>query len=349
MTLDDDWTLLGLEPTTDEGQIRTAYARALRSVAAHSDPAGAQALRQAYDQAYARLLAGRTTQRSALTAEHAEQGGDFLRELAAFRCAGDVDGAISAIDRLFADRPPDDRLLAHVGHRLFRTMALQKTLSARLFSHMVTRFGWRDARSRMALAYPAEHSVLLARVAAEDWHQKLLTQAAQPDGWIAAYVLARGGAPLLARPFNEAQQHEAQALLTELWKHGEFLLERFDGRNLAALREKIEGPPYVREQSLSERFNEAMQGVFGAFLKPNFWLALGKAAGSLGVALLALVVLIPLYPLARVLKWAFPDGTGVKRPASAPPAPAGQAPARDTAPRLTRQELYADESSDPRA
>lgn len=277
-----------------------------------------------------------------MATELSQKAGLFLRELAALRYAGDVDGAIRAIDRLFFDRRPGDPLLAQIADGLFRTVALEKSLSARLFCHLVARFSWRDAHGPLAQAYPAEHSAVLARLAAEDWYQDLRTRAAQSGEWLTAYAVDRGGQAVLPpRPFSDAEMDQATALLSTLWEHDEFLLERFDARNLAALRERIEGPPRIIVPSRAQQVGEALDGLFGAFLKRGFWHALGQAIGSVLLAGLALLVLIPLYPLVRVLKWVFPETMGAKRPSDSPPAgpPAADAEAtRSAGSELTPQD-----------
>ncbi|HEY0925644.1 J domain-containing protein [Brevundimonas sp.] len=45
------WSIIGLEPTNDEREIRRAYARRLKEVHPEDDPAGFQALRDAYERA----------------------------------------------------------------------------------------------------------------------------------------------------------------------------------------------------------------------------------------------------------------------------------------------------------
>jgi hypothetical protein len=243
----EDWALLGIEPTTDEGTIRHAYAAALKSVNPESDPVGFQALRQAYE----RVLGQQTreaegTIRPAPDGPVEEEVGAFLRKLMALRHAGDTDAAIGLIDRLVATRRPGDPVLAATADALFHTVALQRSLSARLFRHLVERFDWRDARGLAAQADPQRHSVIVARAAAEDWYDGLLTQAAQPGQLIAACAVARGGVlPLPRDGLEKRQKDEARALMNALWEHSEFLLERFDARTLAGFREAVEGPPLV--------------------------------------------------------------------------------------------------------
>ena len=45
------WEILGIEPTTDEGAIRKAYARELKLHRPDKDPQGYQQLREAFDEA----------------------------------------------------------------------------------------------------------------------------------------------------------------------------------------------------------------------------------------------------------------------------------------------------------
>jgi hypothetical protein len=183
---------------------------------------------------------------SDVAADWEEEVHTFLSRLTALREAGDTAAAIRLIDEPFATRRPDDPVLAATGDALFQTVASQPSLSARLFCHLVMRFDWRDARGRAAEADPQRHSIILARVAAEDWYQALLTQAAQPGQLVAACAVARGAMlPLPQAGLDEHQKDEARALMDALGQHGDFLLERFDARSLAGLREAVEGPPLV--------------------------------------------------------------------------------------------------------
>jgi hypothetical protein len=243
MATNEDWAQLGIAPTTDAQAIRRAYTRALKTVKPDSDPTGFQALRQAYE----RILSRQAAPTTALASDdHAAEIGGFLSKLAALRYAGDIDAAIGAIEGLFATRQPGDPVLDGIGDALFQTMALERSLSVRLFCHLVERFDWRDASGRAAEADPQQHSILLARVAAEDWYQELLTQAAKPGEIVAACAVARGGVlPLASGGLDKPHKEEAKVLMNALWERGEFLLERFDARTLAALRAAVEGPPLI--------------------------------------------------------------------------------------------------------
>lgn len=289
----EDWALLAIEPTTDADAIRHAYARALKSVDSERDPGGFQALRQAYERILAQQARPAEKARPA-PADLQAQADAFLGQLTALRHAGDIDAAIAAVDQLFVARRPGDPLLAAVGDALFRTVALQTSLSARLFCHLVERFEWRDASGPAARAAPEPHSVLLARVAAEDWYQDLLNQAARPGERVAACLVSRSGAlPLPPAVLDKAQKEQARALMRTLREHGQFLLERFDARALAALREAVEGPPLVVAPPAPRVPSRAPRASLGRRLR----------VFARRLILIALALWVGLVVLGLVLKW----------------------------------------------
>lgn len=233
MATNGNWAIADIET------IRRAYGRTLKTIKPESDPAGFQALLRAFE----RIPAQRET---TATAPEDVAIRAFVARLTAFRHAGDIDAAIAAIEELFATRLPGDRVLEGIGDALFETAALDPSLSVRLFRHLTGRFDWCNARSRAAKASPLRHSLLLARVAAEDWHQELLARAAKPGDVGAACVVARGGVlPLPPGGLDKAAKKRVKALMGALIGREAFLLERFDARTLAALREAVEGPPLL--------------------------------------------------------------------------------------------------------
>jgi len=235
------WDRLGIAPTADAAEIRRAYARAVKTVDPESDPVGFQALRHSLESLMAQLLPGADDDPG-----RAAEADAFVRRLNAFRRAGDTVAAIALVDQLFDAQRPGAALLDAVGQLLFSRIALDRALSPALFLHLVKRFDWRDASGRAAQSDPQRHSVLLARVAAEDWHNALLTEAAGPDGVVAAAALSRTG--VLSLPpggLDRTQKEAARALMATLLELGQFLLDRFDARSLAALRQAVEGPPLL--------------------------------------------------------------------------------------------------------
>ena len=243
---EDDWALLGIAPTRDEDSLRRAYARAVKAANPEADPEGFQRLRDAYE----RILAQTTdapSEAHSVSAEQAEAIVTFASDITGLRAAGDAKGAIALVDKLIADYPPGHPFLMAAEAWLFDVMALQRALSPRLFCHLVERFDWRDARGRLAQADQQRHAIVLARVAAEDWYQSLEAQATSPSGMVAALALGRWHGPRLPpNDLTAEQKQAAQSIQEGLWERSEFLLERFSARDLAYLREAVEGPPLVQ-------------------------------------------------------------------------------------------------------
>ncbi len=241
----DPWAVLGLAPGANPAAVRHAYAVALKRLDLAREPEAFQALRAALEVAMAGPRSAPPDD-AANDAALAQPVAAFLRELGVLRRAGDTAGAMARVDRLFAEQPLAAPLLDAVGQALFLDVALERALSPMLFRHLVERFGWRDVASPAAQADPQRHSVLLARVAAEDWYEALNAAAAAdgtPAGAVAAVALARGPAGVAV--LDDAGQAEARRLMGQLGEHQQFVLDRFDARSLAALREAVEGPPLV--------------------------------------------------------------------------------------------------------
>ena len=236
----DAWARLGLNPTADQAEVRRAYARALKTIDSERDPQAFQALRDALETVTAGQHAQPAPDESGLEQEAAA----FVDQLRALRRAADTPGATALVDRLFAEQRPGSRLVEIISLMLFQTMALEVSLSPALFRHLVERFDWRDATGPAAQADPERHSVLLARVAAEDWYESLVA-AAKGGDVVATAALARPSGRASPPDLDDAGKQAATEMMAALMEWDRFLLQRFDARNLAALREAVEGPPLV--------------------------------------------------------------------------------------------------------
>ncbi|NPD68572.1 hypothetical protein HN018_01805 [Lichenicola cladoniae] len=244
-TMEASWSRLGIEPTDDTVAIRKAYARALRAADPERDPEGFQILRRAFET----LMEARSAAAGPNNAhgDDAENRADaFEQALRAHRVAGDGPGAIALVDRLFDDHLPGSAVIEAADSMLFQKVALDRALGAALFNHLATRFDWRDATGPSARADPEKHAILSARIAAEDWLANLQVAADIP-GSIAASLLRSGPQPPVPL-LDPAGKDEARALMQALLLHGQFVLDRFDARSLAAVREGVEGEPLVVRQ-----------------------------------------------------------------------------------------------------
>ncbi len=271
------WAILGLNPTTDQAEVRRAYARALKAIDPARDPQAFQALRDALETVTAGLQAQPAPDEAGLE----QEASAFVDQLRALRRAGDIQGATALVDRLFAEQRPGSRLVEIIGLMLFQTMALEVSLSSELFRHLVERFDWRDATGPAAQADPERHSVLLARVAAEDWYESLAASA-KAGNVVATAALAPPSGQAKPPALDDAGKQEATAVMGRLMEWDRFLLQRFDARSLAALREAVEGPPLVAgivESKAPRRTS------------PRLATSVVRRLGLSGVAALALVVI----------------------------------------------------------
>ncbi|MGI4748086.1 MAG: hypothetical protein ACRYGI_03480 [Janthinobacterium lividum] len=242
LTMDACWSRLGIVPTDDMAAIRRAYARALKAADPERDPEGFQTLRQAFEA----IMQARTAApgpASVSDGDASERAEAFEHALLAYRVAGDGPGAIALVDRLFDEHLPGSAVIEAADVVLFGKVALDRTLGSALFNHLVRRFDWRDATGPSARADPEKHAVLSARIAAEDWFRSLQAAADVP-GSIAASLLRSGAQPPVPL-LDHSGKDQARTLMQELLMHGQFLLDRFDARSLAAVREGVEGEPLV--------------------------------------------------------------------------------------------------------
>lgn len=246
-----DWTTLGLEPTADRDAVRAAYRTRLRDVGPDKDPAGFQALRQAYETVLASLDAA-----DGQTEDADDNGGfpdeviAFLLELGAYRAAGDAAATVALVDAMIARHPPGSATLVALEDAVLHAVAFSEPLSPALFRHLADRFDWRDMGGHAARSDPERHAALLDRIAAEDWFTALQATAAGPARRVEQLMLLDGREVLSAltdRALSNAERQQVRTLFDEVLEHGGFLLPRFDGEALAMLREAVEGPPLLGE------------------------------------------------------------------------------------------------------
>jgi hypothetical protein len=240
-----DWHVLGIDPADDIDAVRRAYRARLKQVSPERDPEGFQLLRESYEV----LLASFESAPAASPANDASAiAGRFIDMLDAHRRAGDAAGAIALVDATLAAHPPGSAIQETIEDALLDQVALSRTLSSALFLHLAERFDWSDSQGRAARRDPEHHAVLLDRLAAEQWFNDLVSRAKLPGERVArllrtpADVVTR---EIAAQPFDGEERDVVREQFETLRSHMPFVLLRFDGATLAAVRAAVEGEPLI--------------------------------------------------------------------------------------------------------
>lgn len=242
-----DWATLGTAPTQDIDALRCAYRARLKVVGPESDPDGFQQLRQAYERLLTLLQQGGAPPADEVGVATGQTLVDALRAL---RFAGDGAGALALIQTTLDAHLPGSAELEAIEDALMNQLAFDRRLSPQLFGLLVDHFDWRDMQARLAQVDPERHAALLDRIGGEDWMVELARAASEPDGQVAALMLASHAqalAMLKATGLKPDGAAEVRARFEELLTHAPFVLGRFDGATLALLREAVEGPPLLGE------------------------------------------------------------------------------------------------------
>ena len=243
-----DWSTLGIDPSDDVDAVRRAYRARLKVVSPERDPDGFQLLRDAYEV----LLASFESVAPEDAAQDAGAiAGGFIATLDAYRRAGDAVGAIALVDATLAAHPPGSALQAAIEDALLDHVVLSRSLSPALFLHLVHRFDWADIQGRAARRDPEHHAVILDRLAAEEWMNDLTRRATLQEDRVARLLLApaeEAARQIAAHPFDGDERQAVRDEIETLRSHMSFVLLRFDGGTLAAVRAGVEGAPLVSEQ-----------------------------------------------------------------------------------------------------
>ena len=242
-----DWTVLGIDPADDIEAVRRAYRARLKQVSPERDPEGFQLLREAYEV----LLASFEPAGPASPGNDAGAiAGWFIDTLNAHRRAGDTVGAIALVDATLAAHPPGSAMQGAIEDALLDQIALSRSLSPALFLHLAERFDWSDSQGRAARRDPEHHAVLLDRLAAEQWFNDLAHRATLPGERVARLLHTPAGEAareLAAQPFERDEREAVRDQFDALRSHMSFVLLRFDGATLAAVRAGVEGAPLLSD------------------------------------------------------------------------------------------------------
>ncbi len=198
------WDELALAPTGDVAEIQRAYARRLKTIDLATEREAFQVLRRAYEAALiaaadetaptpVATLDERPVTAPPLPAPSApidEWGWAHLRavldEFAAPGRAGDISGAMAALDRLDATRLSIERQ-ATLEARLFRLVMDDPDMPVELLARLAERLRWREIGSALELYHPDLYARFLYRVShADEWLRQLreLRASGPRQGWL---------------------------------------------------------------------------------------------------------------------------------------------------------------------
>jgi hypothetical protein len=261
------WRALGIAPTKDRRQIRSAYARQLKLIDVERDPAAFQRLRAAYEG----VLGGADPSRAAADAwtdprQDEDDDRDDRREwratAAAIREALDDDAvgeAFAALEAAHAQAVLPLAELRALEEALLIAAAPARSLSGETLARMVAHFDWDSSIHPLRRRHPKVFAMLDSRLDAEHWYGALVAQANRQP-WFIRDFDRQAARRLLAGPphwyeflvaeqllvFRRKSMKRLGLALDGFDRHEEWTRDRFDARRIRWCRGVANARPLRR-------------------------------------------------------------------------------------------------------